>query len=193
MATTTHARENNKPEKVHAFKPINFDVKTSEPEAQVGQYEAIIHEIKVTKTSTDGYPMLIVEWKLDSAEDEENKKSEGATVPDFIALFPEGDSKGRMGKLRLRQLCEGLEIDLDTIPTRIEEPSDFDDFIKVAKRQRMTVWVTHRTDKSTNEVRVGVAYAAPKSTLPPVERDEEDEDEAPRARKAAGAKKSARR
>jgi hypothetical protein len=189
MAAQTQQTAKGNGAKTYAFKPIKFDVNAMEPEAQVGEYEAVIENVKVAATSADKYPMLVIEWKLTKAADDDNDKSVGATVPDFIAFFPEGDSKGRMGKLRIRQLCEKLDVDLDLLPTNIEDKSDFDEFIRAIRRQSMTVFVTHREDKS-GEMRVGVQYNEPKGSLSAAGRgeSEEEEEESSKARKPAGKK-----
>jgi len=169
------------------FKPIDsFDVNTMEPDAQAGQYEATIFDVKILATRTDGYPMLVVGWKLDSAADDDNEKSIGAEVSDFIVIKPEGDRKGRMGKLRLRQLCEKMEVDLDVVPTAMRSKGDFAELIRALKNRSGTVWVTHREDQSTGETRIGVSYTAPRgAALTPVE----DEDEPPAKKPSGGGKK----
>ena len=181
MAAATQNTKNGA--KVYDFQPIKFDVNAMEPEAQAGEYEAAAKVIKVGKTSKDNYPMLIIEWVLESAADDENEKSIGATVADFLAFFPEGNSKGKMGKLRLRQLCEKLDVDTELLPTSIEKKEDFEEFIRAVRNQRMTVWVTHRQDDS-GETRVGVQYAAPKGAMSSVPTTDDDDDTPPPAKKA---------
>lgn len=173
--------------KTHAFKPIeNYDVNTMEPDAQAGEYEAVVSRITIKATRVDQFPMLVINWKLEKAVDDENEKSVGAEVSDFLTFFPEGDRRGRMGKLRLRQLCENLGIDLDVLPRSIHHEDDFNDFIAALKGQTMPVWVTHRTNPETNEVMTGIAYTAPRGVGAPLpSTDEEDEKPAKKSAKPA--------
>jgi len=194
--TQQHSSSNGKG--AYDFKPIDFD-KNIEPDAAVGQYTATLDDVRISKTSKDEYPMLILEWQLTEAVDggDDQEKSVGATVTDFLTFFPSGDRRGRMGKIKYAQLCELLSVDPDTIPARIESKADFLDFIKEVKGQSATVWVSQREDKSSGEVRTNVNYTAPRSAMAAMPEGEEEQEERHNTRKPsgkAGAKgKSARR
>jgi hypothetical protein len=175
---------NHATEKTMDFQAVDYDASTIAPDAAVGEYDARIDKLKIAATSADKYPMLIVDWKILSAGDEDNETSVNAVVSDFLTFFPEGDRRGRMGKLKLRQLCEKLDIDLDVVPTRIASKSDFDDLIAALKGQTATVWVTHTVDKNTGETRCNVNYVQPRPALAPVAPT--DDDDAPaKGKKAA--------
>jgi hypothetical protein len=189
---------NGKGEKKYDFTPIDCDTNNIEPDAAVGEYEAKVDSTRVMATKKDNMPMLVIDWKLEKTEsdDEACEKSIGATVADFIALFPDGDRRGRMGKLRLRQLREAMGIDDDVLPSRITSKDDFKDLQAAMRGQKLTVWVTHKTDTETNEVRIGIQYAAPKGSMGAIGRDNDDEQEEDAPRRASASKsksKSARR
>lgn len=188
---TSQSHTNSREEKTYDFKPIDCDVNAIEPDAAEGKYEAIIDGVRVQGTSSDNFPMLVLDWKMEKTDEDgdEYEKSIGAIVADFIPFFPDGDKRGKMSKLRFRQLRELLGISDDILPKRLESKQDFADLISALKRQRAEVFVTHRPDKNTGEVRVGVSYTEPKAkaSLGPVN---EDDDDKPAPRKASGSKAS---
>ena len=92
---------------------------------------------KVQPTKEDHYPMLIVPIRLDKTDetDEAYEKALGAELSSMIVFF--GDEKARaarMSKLRLRQLCEAADVDLDVIPKVIEDPeNDLEPLIRASR------------------------------------------------------------
>lgn len=184
-------------EKAYDFKPVDYDVETSEPDAAKGEYEAVCEAVKINKTKKDSYPMPTLDWKLESTmtDTEEAQKSIGATVTDFIALFPEGDRRGRMGKVRLRTLFEKLGIDPSVMPKRIQSKSDLKDLQEALKGQRLTVYITTSTDEASGETRANIHYTMPRGFETDGEaasgEEEEEQEEAPRrpAKKAATARR----
>jgi hypothetical protein len=179
-------------ERVMDFQPVDFDGGEVEADAAPGCYEAIIEEVKISKTSKDSFPMAILEWKLNSSVEEEptaeQEKSVGATVADFLVFFPKGDKRGKMGIIRRNKLFEMLGIDTDVIPQRIQSKADFKDFAGALKGQSMQLWVTSKTDQDSGEVRTGVQYTAPKGSNGANTSEADEPAPTPMKRSAAPAK-----
>lgn len=155
--------QNHTGERRMAFRPVESSNEIL-PDAQAGQYEATIEEVKVAATQKDQYPMLIVNFKLTSADDDENSTSVGATVSDFLVWMPDSEGRrGNMGKIKRLALADKLGIDRDSVPTNVTDESDFDDFISAIKGESLTLWVTHNVDKQSGEIRCNVDYNPPKS------------------------------
>ncbi len=195
MQPNSHSN-NSRGEKTYDFQPIECNVNEIEPDAAVGKYAAVIDGARVQGTSADNFPMIVIDWKMEKCleEDvtEDHEKSVGAIVADFIAFFPDGDKRGRMGKLRFRELRELLGIDEDILPNKLQSKDDFKDLIAALKKQRAEIFVQHRLDKKTNETRVSVQYREPpvKASMGPVSEDDDDAP-APTRSKAADKKTAA--
>jgi hypothetical protein len=146
------------------FQPVDFDATELPPEAEVGGYEAVVDSTKLMKTSKDGYPMIVVEWKLESAIDDANKASIGATVSDFVTFFPKNHKAYRLSVQRFRGMVDALGINPDVLPERLQTKQDFADLLNALKNKRTTVWVSHQADKQTGEPRTKIAFTAPKGS-----------------------------
>jgi hypothetical protein len=175
-----------------SFKPFDLDIDTIEPDAYPGCYKATVDRVKTQMSSTDK-PMIIVEWKITSTEDEsaECQKSVGGSVADFITLAP--DRSGNPGRLKLRTLRDQLELDPEVIPSQVTSLADFNDFAAAIKGKSLTIWVSSKTDADGN-IRTNVHYTAPKTALAPMADDDEEEPAPQRTavnRKPAPAKKPA--
>jgi hypothetical protein len=182
-------------ERVMDFQPVDFDGGEVEADAAPGCYEAIIEEVKITKTAEakGSLPMVILEWKLNSSVEEEptaeQEKSVGATVAGFLVFRPKGDKRGKMGIIERNKLFSNLGIDIDVIPQRIQSKADFKDLSGALKGQSMQIWVTNRTDPESGEVRTNVQYTAPKGWGGNTDSGEADEPApTPMKRNAAPAK-----
>jgi hypothetical protein len=190
MATDTQ-KDNSRGR--YDFTPIDFNANNIEPDASEGTYEATVDDARIQGTSKDNFPMLVIDWKLESTETdtEAAEKSVGATVADFFAFFPDGDKRGNFPKRRFKQLRELLDVPDDVLPTRLESKRDFDDLIAEIKGKSAKIYITLRTDKVTNEERTSVSYTAPRGSMGAMASDEEPEDEKPARRQAAPARKPA--
>lgn len=186
--------------RAYDFAPVDFDGETIEPDAYPGAYEATCDAIKVSRTGNGSFPMLIVEWKLDSTEEEsdECQQSIGAIVTDFLTFFPEGDRRQKMGKVKYRALCDKLELAHDTVPKQLRSKADFDAFIDAVKGKSIPVWVTSK--EQNGETRINVNYEAPRnsgsgSLAPLDDGDGEEPEEKPKGKASAkkAATKSSRR
>ena len=196
MASTNSATQGKRMD----YKQVEFDVTEIAPDAPAGEWEATIPrgECKVQPTKEDHYPMLIVPIRLDKTEEEgdEFEKALGAKLSVMIVFF--GNEKARaarMSKLRLRQLCETADIDLDLIPKSLKDPeNDLEPLIRALEGKKIKVWTKLTTRKDTGEITTEVLLANPKAALTTKGDDDEDEDDAPAKPAAKGGKgKSARR
>lgn len=173
------------------FTPIDCDVNTIEPDAAEGTYVAVIDDCRVQATSKDRYPMLVVDWRLDSAESEteEAERSVGATVADFFAFFPDGDRRGNFPKRRFRQLRELLDISDDALPTRLENKDDFKPLIAELKGKELTIYITLKRNPETNEDRAQISYTAPRGGMGALPAADDDKP----AKKSAGKSNSGKK
>jgi hypothetical protein len=193
MATETQSRNGQGSRHVD-FTPIDCDVNTIEPEAAEGVYTGVIDDVRVSATSKDKFPMLVVDWKLDATETDtpEAEKSVGATVSDFFAFFPDGDRRGNFPKRRFRQLRELLDIGDDLLPTRLESKDDFNDIIAELKGKETTIYLSLREDKETKELRPSISYTAPRGGMSAMPSDDEDEKPRGGSGRSAPARKPSR-
>lgn len=192
MPTQTQDRDDKNSRGRYDFTPVDFDANNIEPDASEGTYEATIDDARIQATAKDNFPMLVVDWKLESTETdtEAAEKSVGAQVSDFFAFFPDGDRRGNFPKRRFRQLRELLDVPDDVLPTRLESKRDFDDLIAELKGKTAKIYIALRTDKQTNEERASVSYTAPRGSMGAMAKDEEEPEEQerkPAARRAAPA------
>jgi hypothetical protein len=165
------------------------------PDAPEGEWKFSIPRSKSKIRSTrNGDPMLVVAIKLDKAEDEKNESFQGSEVSTMIVFFPGDDASKRraanMTLLRLRSLCDAIEVDFDEVPDEITERS-LGEFLSTIEGKRGTCWTKHsmREDPQSGEqmTNVDVLFKDPnKSGLrtSAAGADDEDEDETPRAKKS---------
>jgi len=181
-------------EKKMEYKRVRFDVNEITPDAPAGEWKVSIPrgKCKVQPTKEDHYPMLIVPIRIEGTEEDgdEYTKAIGAELSTMIVFF--GDEKARaarMSKLRLRQLCEAADVDLDVVPTDLEDPeNDLDPLIRALEGKKFTCWTKLTQRKDTGETTTEVVFVNPNKPLA-VQSDDEDEgeDEAPRGRGRAPA------
>jgi len=161
------------------------------PDAPEGEWKFSIPRNKgKIRPTRNGDPMLIVPFRLDKAEDEKNESFQGTEVSTMVVFFSEEDASKRraanMSLLRLRSLCEAVEIDFDEVPDEITEKS-LKTFLELLEGKRGTCWTKHTTrkDEQSGEdvTNVDVLFKDPnKSGLSTrsADKDEEEEDETPR-------------
>ena len=166
-----------------AFTPVDFDIEQLPPDAPAGAWQAVAMT-KVAKTAKDSFPMLIVDWELESAYEDENEQFVGTRVSDFLVFFPEGHKASKMGKIRIRGLCDKLGIARSLIPTHIATSDDLAEFQAAIDGQKADIWtvIEKSKDKQSGEevIRTAVKYRAPGSTasaLPPLNADDGDDAE----------------
>lgn len=170
-----------------SFAPVSYDVEQIEPDAYAGAYEGTIDRVQFKLTQKTGQPMIVVDWKLMSTEDEseECQKSVGSTVTDWIVLA--NDKSGNRGKIKLRVLRDTLGLDPDVLPTQISSFDDLKDLAVALKGQTMPVWVSTNTDNDGN-VRTNINYAAPRGAGGMAPMGDEEAEEAPKATKGKATK-----
>ncbi len=182
------------------YKQVNFDVNEIAPDAPVGEWGVSIPrgKCKIQPTKEDHYPMLIVPVRLDKTEEEDEsfQKALGTELSTMIVFF--GDEKARaakMSKLRLRQLCEAADIDLDVIPKVLKDPeNDLEPLVRALEGKKFTAWTKHSIRKDTGETVTDLLFQNPKAALASAGGgdDEEEDDDTPAPRGGRPAKKSAR-
>ena len=130
--------------------------------------------------------MLIVPVRLDKTDDDDevHQKALGAELSTMIVFF--GDEKARaarMSKLRLRQLCEAADVDLDVIPKRLTDPeNDLAPLIRALEGKKFTAWTKHTTRKDTGEVVTDLLFQNPKAPISSGNGDDDEDDDKPTAR-----------
>lgn len=166
------------------YKRVKFNIDEIAPDAPAGEWEVSIPrgKCKVQPTKEDHYPMLIVPIRLDKTDetDEVYEKALGAELSAMIVFF--GDEKARaarMSKLRLRQLCEAADVDLDVVPKELEDPeNDLEPLIRALEGKKFTAWTVLQTRKDTGEVVTELRFQNPNKALTAAgDDDDEDGDE----------------
>lgn len=190
MANGTSAQQGKKME----YKQVNFDVNEIAPDAPVGEWVVSIPrgKCKVQPTKEDHFPMLIVPIRLDKTEEEgeEFEKALGSELSTMIVFFDDTKPRAaRMSKLRLRQLCEAADVDLDIIPKKLTDPdNDLEPLIRALEGKKFPAWTKHSVRKDTGETVTDLLFQKPGGLSKTAETDEE-EDETPRGKSAGGKKR----
>lgn len=197
MAST----QTNSREKKLQYVPVDYDANEIPPDAPEGEWGMSIPrgKCKVQPTREDRFPMIIVPIRLDSTEEEgeEYQKALGTELSLFLVFgsrTPRGD---RLGKLRVRELAELCDADLDLIPKRITGEDDLQPFIKAIEGKKFTAWTRVNTRKETGEEVADVVLRDPNRKLAAASdedddavEDDEEEEAKPRAVKKGAAKKN---
>ncbi len=165
------------------YKKVSFDVNEIAPDAPAGEWRVSIPrgKCKVQPTKEDHYPMLIVPIRLDSTEEDEEVYTKALATELSVMIVFFGDEKARaakMSKLRLRQLCEATDVDLDLVPKVLEDPeADLEPLIRALEGSKFTAWTVLTTRKDTGEVTTEVRFQDPKGTLKAAGGDDDDDDD----------------
>lgn len=177
------------------FTPVECgDMSEIPPDAPAGSWEGLC-SVKKHKTAKDGFPMLILEWTLEKAHEDENEAFVGARVTDFVTFFPSSHKGCRMSRTRLKELCAGLKIDPPAVAT-LKTWDDISDFVDALDGCRAQLYTTVAPDKGTGEMRTSVRYQPPPgySASGGGSGDDEEEEEAPpptpKAKKTKGTTKA---
>lgn len=162
------------------FQSVNTgDLSDIPPDLPAGEWQATC-AVKKLATSKDKYPMLALEWKTTEANTDGNEEAVGGRVTDFIVFYPANHRASRMGKLRLKEVCEALDIEIPTIKA-VKSWDDLADLIDALEGTSAVIYTTVEADKTTGEQRSKIRYSAPgalktKSKMA-AEEDDEDSDE----------------
>jgi hypothetical protein len=172
------------------FTPIETgDMSSIPPDAPAGEWQAVA-KVKLTKTSKENLPMIVIDWKLTEALTEGNDDHVGARVSDFLVFRAATDPYVKMSRQQLKAMCDALKIDPPNV-TAIRTADDLAEFMSQIEGLKSKIWTILQEDKRTGEMRTSVRYTAPGGGLRAVVDDEEDEK--PKGKKAAPAKKTGRR
>jgi len=169
------------------FTPVDYDVSEMPVDAPEGAYTGKIKKVDITKSKQDGYPQLVLEVRLIDSEEEEGEDAvkQGCSLNTYVTFFPKKEGRrGAPSKIALKGIMDALHLDEDLVPTRIETKRDLEDLADALKGQELNVWVVHREDRDSGEVRCDLRFKAPKrmsnssssSSSSSRKRDEEDED-----------------
>lgn len=164
MATQSHSTSNGTSGGMSDFAPINFDVESLPPDAGVGGYDARIEKARA-RVSGKGNPTIVLDVKLLTADEAENEASEKAVISEFLSFLGEDAQGNKFAKLRLRKWLDKLGIGYDIVPKRIESLADFDELCDALQGQELKVYVSHRTDKESGDVRCQINLDPPKSAF----------------------------
>lgn len=196
MASTNRSSEGKKME----YRKVSYDVNEIAPDAPEGEWGVSIPrgKCKVQPTAKDAWPMLIVPVRLDNTEEEgeEYEKALGVELSTMIVFFGDENARAaRLSKLRLRQLCEAADVDLDVIPKEIgdDPPNELEPLIRELEGSKFTAWTRLQTRKDTGEVTSELVFQNPNNPLTASgdDDDEDDEDDRPRRSKNNRTKKKA--
>jgi hypothetical protein len=190
MASNNQTQSNSKKME---YRKVTFDVTEIVPDAPAGEWMATIPrgKCKVQPTKEDRFPMVIVPVRLESTQEEgpEYQKALGAELSVFLVFGGKTPKGENMGKLRIRQLCEAADVDLDVIPKDIDDPeSDLEPLIRALEGKKFTCWTKVVPRKDTGELSTEVSFQDPNRSLKTADAD--DEDEAPRGRRGKASAKA---
>ncbi len=175
------------------FAPVNTgDMKDIPPDLPAGTWEATC-SVKKLATSKDKFPMLCLEWKTTEALTDGNEDSVGQRASDFIVFWPSNHKASRMSKVRLKSMCEALDIEVPST-TKISSWDDVAEFTDALEGLKATIYTIVDTRKDTGEQVSKVLYKAPGSSFAmkaaSAEDDEDEEEE--EAPKKSSSKKTAK-
>ena len=165
------------------YRKVSFDVTEIAPDAPEGEWEVSIPrgKCKVQPTQKDNFPMLIVPVRLDGTDEEgeQFEKALGVELSTMIVFFDNTNARAaRMSKMRLRQLCEAADVDLDVIPKEIgdDPPNELEPLIRALEGSKFTAWTRLSTRKDTGEVVTELVFLDPSNTLTAASDDDDDDD-----------------
>jgi hypothetical protein len=138
---------------------VEIDLDNIPLEAEPGSYTATCKKCKVLKTKERGFPMLVLEWELTGAAEGSKGPApdDGASVTDFVVIFPAGDKNHARSLKGLKALADACGV------AKGEAPKSFSDETKDAWEELFTgreavLRISHQVDKGKNEKRVRVNY-----------------------------------
>ena len=184
------------------YKRVSYDVHEIAPDAPAGEWLASIPrgKCKTQPTKDDHFPMIIVPIRLDKTEEDEEvfQRALGTELSTFLVFGGKTPRGERLSKMRVRQICEAADVDLDIIPKIIEHGDDLEPLVRALEGKKFTVWTRLQTRKDTGEVTTEVLFVNPNSSLTAASSnddddddngagDDDDEDEKPRAKKSPAA------
>lgn len=174
------------------YKRVSFDVNEIAPDAPAGEWQVSIPrgKCKVQPTKEDHFPMIIVPIRLDGTDedDEAFQKALGTELSTFLVFGAKTPRGERMCKLRIREICEAADVDLDLIPKKLgDDPeNELEPLIRALEGKKFTAWTKLQARKDTGEVVTEISFRDLNKLLTTGadgdDEDDEDEDEKPAAR-----------
>ncbi len=158
MASTTSNQ------KKMEYKRVSFDVNEIAPDAPAGEWQVSIPrgKCKVQPTKEDHFPMIIVPIRLDSTEEEDEafQKALGTELSTFLVFGAKTPRGERMCKLRIREICEAADVDLDLIPKKLgDDPeNELEPLIRALEGKKFTAWTKLQARKDTGEVVTEISF-----------------------------------
>lgn len=195
MATNSAASRGQ--EKKMQYKQVDFDVNEIAPDAPAGEWQVSIPrgQCKVQPTKEEGFPMIVVPIRLDSTEEDGHdfQKALGTSLTVWLVFGGKNPRGERMSKLRIRQLCEAADVDLDIIPKKLDDPENqLQPLIKALEGKKFTAWTRLQTRRDTGETNTEIVFQDPNAlrAAPGGDDDDDDdnEDERPAKKSAASGK-----
>jgi hypothetical protein len=145
------------------FTPVETgDMREIPPDAPEGHWIASF-KTKVTATSKDKFPMIIIDARLEEALTDGNENHVGSKVSEFVVFRPSNHNASKMSRIQLRAICAALKIDVPAI-TVIRSAEDLAEFCAAIEENRAQVWTKHESDKITGEVRTKLLFTAPRGS-----------------------------
>jgi hypothetical protein len=181
MATANAAKKND--QKKMQYKPVVYDVEDIAPDAPAGEWQMSIPrgKCKIQPTREDHFPMVVVPIRLDKTEEDEEifEKALGTELTVFLVFGGKSPRAERLSKLRVRQACELLDIDLDIIPKKLTENAEdeLQPFVRALEGKKFTGWTILRDRSDTGETVTEVSFVNPSRALVATDSEEDDEDE----------------
>lgn len=189
------------------FKRVEFDVNEIAPDAPAGEWQASIPrgKCKVQPTKEDQFPMVVVPVRLEKTDEDGPafEKALGTELTVFLVFGGKTARGERLAKLRIREICEACDIDLDVLPKEISDRDDLEPFVRELEGKKLRVWTIVTTRKDTGEEVTEIRFRDPKGTLKAAKNDDDDDDgdddapesreEKSRAKKPAGKSNGKRR
>ena len=175
------ATANQSQSKKIEYKKVDFDVSEIAPDAPAGEWKMSIPrgKCKVQPTAKDHFPMIIVPIRLDGTDEEDDNftKALGTELSVFLVFGGATPAGERMAKMRIRELCEAADVDLDLIPKKLgaDPDSELQPFIKAIEGKKFTGWTKITKRKDTGEETTEVTFRSGNKLLAGGNDDDDDD------------------
>ena len=180
--TATHSGKGGSGGKRMDYKPVSgFDVNEIAPDAPAGEWTVSIPrgQCKVQPTKDDKLPMVVVPVRLEKTDEDGDdfQKALGTSLTVYLVFGQTNPRAARMSKLRIRQLCEAADVDLDVLPKDLTDPeNDLQPLIHALEGKKFQAWTRHQTRKDTGETTTEIQFQNPNAPIGGGARDDDDGD-----------------
>lgn len=159
------------------FTPVETGDMTKIPlEANNGEW-VVSAKVKKSKTQKDGYPMLIIEYRLLEANTDGNEFQTGGRVSEFVNFPPRQANNYRMACQQIATIAAmaGTEVP-STASLANGSWSDLEPFIEAIEANKHTIWTKAKKRTDTGEDVVTVLHKNPSNRLGGGTRTTSDDD-----------------